>query len=393
MKLQGVTALTALLVIIYVSFISLGLPDSILGSIWPTVQQDLSAGFSVAGYISMTVTAGTIVSSLFSDSILRRFSTGKVTAVSVAATALALFGYAAATHVFWLFFWAIPLGLGAGCVDVALNNYVSVHYEAKHMSWLHCFWGIGASAGPAITGFILRSGGPWRSSYLLIAVVQAALCVWLFASLRLWKQDEHQIAVTEAAGGSLALLKTKGIFPVMMGFLFYCAIEASAGLWCTSYVHRNFGLPAADAAISSTLFYGGITFGRFLSGFGAKKFRDETLIRAGVLLCCFGIAMVLIASAYGIVWIGIFLAGSGLAPIYPAMLHITPRRFGIERSQAAMGLELTCAYVGLTAFPPLLGSLASYFGIRVYPWFLTAIALLLLLSTELAAKFKKAASE
>lgn len=375
--------MTSLLVIIYIAFISLGLPDSILGSVWPRMQLDLSAPLPLAGYLSMFVTGGTIISSLLCDWSVRKLGTGKVTAISVAMTAVSLLGFARAPSVSWLFLWAIPLGLGAGSIDATLNNYVALHFEAKHMSWLHCFWGIGASAGPVIVSLVLRSGGQWRTGYGLISAIQAVLCVTLIATQKLWKQP-YGTAPAEASqkGGGLSLLvHTKGIWPVLLCFVLYCSCEVTSGLWGSTFVHHKFRMDAADAAMASTLFYGGITVGRYLSGFGAKHHSDEALIRFGLTTALVGILLILIAPAAWLALAGIALLGAGFAPIYPSMLHITPRRFGADRSQSVMGLQMAFAYVGSTCMPSLFGILADRFGSWLYPWIqLILVAVLFLLS-------------
>lgn len=378
--------MTALLVIIYVSFISLGLPDTILGSVWPVMRESLNAPLELAGYLSMTVTVGTVISSACCDAVVSRFGTGKVTAVSVAMTAAALLGFSLSPNAACLFLCAVPLGLGAGCVDAALNNYVALHFEARHMSWLHCFWGIGASAGPMLVSLALRSGGTWRSGYGIISVLQFGLCLVLFATLRLWKrggeaaaEEEETVAVPKGE-----LLRTRGVPAVLLSLIFYSATEATAGLWGASFLHERFGVSAADAAVTSTVIFASITVGRLLSGFAAKRFSDEALIRTGEAACLTGAAVVLLSRAPWMALVGVGLLGLGLAPIYPSMLHQTPRRFGAARSQSVMGLEMAFAYLGSTCFPPLFGILAGRFGTQLYPWYLLILALVLTVATETA---------
>ena len=375
--------MTALLVIIYVSFISLGLPDTILGSVWPVMRESLNAPLELAGYLSMTVTVGTVISSACCDAVVSRFGTGKVTAVSVAMTAAALLGFSLSPNAACLFLCAVPLGLGAGCVDAALNNYVALHFEARHMSWLHCFWGIGASAGPMLVSLALRSGGTWRSGYGIISVLQFGLCLVLFATLRLWKRGGEAAAAEEetVAVPKGELLRTRGVPAVLLGLIFYSATEATAGLWGASFLHERFGVSAADAAVTSTVIFASITVGRLLSGFAAKRFSDEALIRTGEAACLTGAAVVLLSRAPWMALVGVGLLGLGLAPIYPSMLHQTPRRFGAARSQSVMGLEMAFAYLGSTCFPPLFGILA---GTQLYPWYLLILALVLTAATETA---------
>lgn len=378
--------MTTLLVIIYVSFISLGLPDSILGSIWPQMQMDLHAGVSLAGYISMTITAGTVVSSILSDRMVRRFGVGKVTAVSVLMTAGALLGFSLSPNVLFLFLFAIPLGLGAGSVDVALNNFVALHYEAKHMSWLHCFWGIGASAGPVIVAATLARGASWRAGYGIISALQMLLCIVLFWGIPLWNRvSGKDVAQEEKPAQSVrisTLLGQRGVLPLLCGFVFYCAMETTGGLWGATFVHNRYNVSTSDAALTSTLYFGALTLGRIASGFAATRFSDKVLIRSGLWTAAVGMVVTLLAGHPWVAMGGISLMGFGFAPTYPAMLHATPAYFGAEQSQQVMGLEMAFAYVGSTCFPPLFGALANVLDTAIYPWFLLACFLLAIVATE-----------
>lgn len=378
--------MTTLLIIIYVSFISLGLPDSVLGSIWPQMQLDLQAGVSLAGYISMTITAGTVVSSIFSDRMVRKFGVGKVTAVSVLMTAAALLGFSLSPSVVFLFLFAIPLGLGAGSVDVALNNFVALHYEAKHMSWLHCFWGIGASAGPVIISATLNAGASWRSGYGIISSLQMLLCIVLFCAIPLWNQISGKSAVSEETQAPAVriskLLRQRGVLPLLCGFVFYCAMEATGGLWGATFVHSRYAISTSDAALTSTLYFGALTIGRIVSGFAATRFSDRQLIRFGLCVSAAGMILTLLAGSPWLAMGGIFLIGLGFAPTYPAMLHATPTYFGADHSQQVMGLEMAFAYVGSTCFPPLFGALTNVFGTVIYPWFLLVCFVLAIVATE-----------
>ena len=378
--------MTTLLVIIYVSFISLGLPDSILGSIWPQMQMDLHAGVSLAGYISMTITAGTVVSSILSDRMVRRFGVGKVTAVSVLMTAGALLGFSLSPNALFLFLFAIPLGLGAGSVDVALNNFVALHYEAKHMSWLHCFWGIGASADPIIVAATLARGASWRAGYGIISALQMLLCIVLFWGISLWNRvSGKDVAQEEKPAQSVritTLLGQRGVLPLLCGFIFYCAMETTGGLWGATFVHNRYSVSTSDAALTSTLYFGALTLGRIASGFAATRFSDKVLIRSGLWTAAVGMVVTLLAGHPWVAMGGIFLMGFGFAPTYPAMLHATPTYFGAEQSQQVMGLEMAFAYVGSTCFPPLFGALANVLDTAIYPWFLLACFLLAIVATE-----------
>ena len=381
--------MTTLLVLIYIAFISLGLPDSVLGSAWPVMQAELGAPLSLAGYISMVVSAGTVVSSLASNRLITRFGVGRVTAVSVLMTAAGLLGISLAPGAWMLFLCAIPLGLGAGSVDAALNNFVALHYAARHMSWLHCFWGIGATAGPMILSLQLSHGASWRSAYGLISGIQFALALALFLTLSVWRRakapaaesGEEQRYLTNREALRLPLVKT-----ALVGFVFFCAVETTSGLWASTYLHQARGLSASEAAMGASMFYGAITLGRLITGFAASRISPARLIRIGQCVCLAGAAMVALPAPSVVGMLGIAVIGLGTSPIYPNMLHETPRRFGARNSQAIVGLEMAFAYIGSTLIPPLFGSLASATTLHLYPWFLAACTLVMLAASETVAR-------
>ncbi|MEG0541600.1 MAG: MFS transporter [Angelakisella sp.] len=383
--------MTALLVIIYAAFIGLGLPDALLGSAWPAIQGELMAPLGLAGIISMIVTAGTIVASLYSSRFICRFGTGKVTLVSVAMTAAALLGFSLSGSVTMLCIMAIPLGLGAGSVDAALNNFVALHYKAMHMSWLHCFWGVGATVGPAIMSFFLMSHGGWKNGYLTIGIIQFCLVVALLLSLPKWKLAEPNGTVDssreQTSISNWEALHIPHIKLALVSFVLYCGVELMVGLWSSSFFVEVKGMSISDAARCASYFYGSITVGRFLSGFLTIKMANRQIIRMGQLLCVVGSILLLIPeeSAYLAVS-GIVLIGLGAAPIYPCMLHETPNRFGKDVSQAVMGLQMAFAYIGSTIFPSLLGGLASLTGIVVLPSALLLCTVAMLLASELLQK-------
>ena len=381
--------MTTLLVLIYIAFISLGLPDSVLGSAWPVMQAELGAPLSLAGYISMVVSAGTVVSSLASNRLITRFGVGRVTAVSVLMTAAGLLGISLAPAAWMLFLCAIPLGLGAGSVDAALNNFVALHYAARHMSWLHCFWGIGATAGPMILSLQLSRGASWRGAYGLISGIQFALALALFLTLPVWRRakapaaesGEEQRYLTNREALRLPLVKT-----ALVGFVFFCAVETTSGLWASTYLHQARGLSASEAAMGASMFYGAITAGRLVAGFAASRLSPARLIRIGQCVCLVGAAMVALPAPSIVGMLGIAVIGLGTSPIYPNMLHETPRRFGARNSQAIVGLEMAFAYIGSTLIPPLFGSLASATTLHLYPWFLAACTLVMLAASETVAR-------
>lgn len=375
-----------LLAIIYIAFISLGLPDSLLGSAWPVMHEGLGVPVSYAGAVTMIIAGGTIVSSLSSDRLTRKFGTGLVTAVSVLMTALALFGFSVSGEFWMLCLWAIPYGLGAGAVDAALNNYVALHYASRHMSWLHCFWGVGASISPYIMSFALAGGHGWSSGYRYVSIIQIVLSVCLFASLPLWKQSHTQKTEEKVEAKALSfgqMLKIPGVVSVLILFFGYCALEQTTGLWASSYLVDYRDVSAETAAQFASLFFLGVTFGRFLCGFVADRLGDRTLIRVGILTAAVGVVLVLLPVQADLSALaGLIIIGFGCAPIYPSIIHATPFNFGKENSQAIIGIQMASAYVGATFMPPLFGVVASYVGIWLYPLYLMVFAVLMLILSE-----------
>lgn len=382
--------LTLLLILIYLAFISLGLPDSILGSAWPAMQTDLSVGLSSAGIIFMIISGGTIISSLLSGRVIKRFGTGKVTFISVAMTAAALFGFSVSNSFIWLCLMAIPLGLGGGSVDAALNNFVALHYKSKHMSWLHCFWGIGATLGPVIMSLYISKNNQWKKGYFTIFIIQICLVVVLFITLPLWNKIEIKYDKTdenEKSNDNISALKLPGVKLALVSFVFYCATESTAGLWGSSYLVKYKGLSAGEAARWISLFYAGITLGRLLTGFLTMKFNNGKLIRLGQFICIAGAISLLLPLPIYFSMIGLILLGLGCAPIYPCMLHETPKRFGKSASQSIMGLQMGFAYMGSMFMPPILGFIASKTSISVFPYFLLCCILIMLMGSEKINRF------
>ncbi len=374
-----------LLIIIYISFISLGLPDPLLGSAWPLMHRALNVPLPYAGYLSMIICAGTVVSSFFSGSIIARFKTGMVTAVSVLMTACALIGFSFSNSFLPLCLFAIPLGLGAGSVDAALNNYVALHYKARHMSWLHCFWGIGTSIGPLIMSAFLMHGYMWNIGYRSVGILQFCLCVVLFAALPLWQKSASQGKVEEgevAVPRFTHIIGIKGVKTALMGFFCYCAIELTAGLWGASYLVTARGIAAETAAQWIALFYIGITAGRFLSGFLTFKLDNRSMVRLGQALIALGVIVLALPIGNGVLLPAFFLIGLGCAPIYPSLIHATPDNFGAANSQAVIGLQMAGAYVGNTLVPPLFGQIAARAGFGVFPWFLGGLLVLQFIMVE-----------
>ena len=377
-----------LLAFIYLAFISLGLPDSLLGSAWPSMYTQLNVPVSYAGIISMIISACTVVSALASDRITRRFGPGPVTAVSVAMTASALFGFSLSRSFIALCLLAVPYGLGAGSVDSALNNYVAIHYESRHMSWLHCMWGVGASAGPFIMSFALTRGWGWPGGYSSIAVIQAILTAVLLFSLPLWRRGESgRLSGGDDAANSEPLpygrlLRQRGVVEVMLTFFAYCALEQTAGLWAASYLVLHDGIGEEAAAGLASLFFLGITAGRMLTGFLTSRFSDTALPRMGFVTIAAAIIVLLLPFGRPGSIAGLLLLGLGCAPIYPCVIHATPGRFGSQRSQAVIGLQMACAYVGTTLVPPFFGLLARRTTFAVFPFFILAFLALMVFSHE-----------
>lgn len=375
-----------LLAIIYIAFISLGLPDSLLGAAWPVMYEELGVPISYAGIVTMIIAAGTIVSSLLSDWLMRKVGAGVITAVSVFMTAAALFGFSASHSFLLLCLWEVPYGLGAGAVDAALNNYVALHFSSRHMNWLHCFWSVGAAASPYIMSYCLTGGFGWNNGYRSVAVVQTILTAALFLSLPLWKRRRLEGAEGESAAKALSLpraVKIKGVPFVLIMFFGYCALEQAAGLWASSYLVQFRGVDTDTAAWSASLFYLGIAAGRFLCGFVAERLGDRRLIRIGILTMIGGVLLIALPVPYDAFTLaGLLIVGLGCAPVYPSVIHSTPANFGKENSQAIIGIQMASAYVGTTFMPPLFGLIAAHIHIGLYPAFLLALALLMLCMSE-----------
>ena len=371
-----------LLPVIYLAFISLGLPDSLLGSAWPSMYTELGASLSWAGIVSMIISAGTIVSALCSERLNLRLGTGGVTFLSVMLTAVALLGFSLSTSFWQLCLWAVPYGLGAGSVDAALNNYVALHYESRHMSWLHCMWGVGASIGPVIMGRAL-AGGTWQGGYRTIALLQFALTAVLLLSLRLWKRPQANVEGADFKPHPIPeLLRRPGVPQVLLCFFCYCALEATAGMWAASYCTLVRGIDAETAARWASLFYVGITIGRGVCGFLTMKISDQNMIRLGQALIAAGVVLVLAPLGQGTLFAGLITVGLGCAPIYPSIIHETPVNFGRDVSMSMTGLQMATAYVGSCLMPPLFGLLAQYVTPTLYPWFLAVILALMFVMAE-----------
>jgi fucose permease len=380
-----------LLAIIYLAFISLGLPDALLGAAWPSMYPQFDVPVSYAGIVSMIIALGTVVSSLQSDRLTKKLGTGKVTALSVLMTAMALFGFATSHSFGMLCLWAIPYGLGAGSVDASLNNYVALHYESRHMSWLHCMWGIGASAGPYIMGYALTAGWGWNSGYHIIAVLQIVLTAILLCSLPLWKQRPAEVLQDGKVQNVKALsirevLQLAGAREILVCFFCYCALEQTTGLWASSYLTLHKGVSADTAASFASMFYLGITVGRALSGFLTMKLNDVQMIRLGEVIIGIGVLVMLLPFGQSLSLAGLILIGLGCAPVYPCVIHSTPAHFGADKSQAIIGIQMACAYVGTCLMPPVFGLIANHITVALLPVYLLIILVLMVIMHELLCK-------
>ena len=408
-----------LLTVIYIAFISLGLPDALLGSAWPVMYREFGVNVSCAGIISMIIAFGTVVSSLQSDRLTKRFGTGRVTAASVALTAFALFGFSLAHSFYALVFLALPYGLGAGSVDASLNNYVALHYKSRHMSWLHCMWGVGAALGPYVMGFALVHGHTWNAGYRTIAVLQTALTALLVFSLPFWKRNDKNNAAERISGAvqvpasdirpsvpkttepsafdsedtrplSLKeIINLPGAKTVMLSFFCYSAVEQTSGLWAASYAVLHNGVSADVAARYASLVYLGITAGRALGGFISMYLNDTQMVRFGEIVILAGVILLFLPFGNAFTLLGFALIGLGCAPVFPSLIHATPHHFGADKSQAVIGVQMASAYIGTCALPPLFGFIADRFGISLLPAYVLLFCVLMIASHERLVRLTK----
>lgn len=375
-----------LLAIIYLAFVSLGLPDSLLGSAWPMIRVDFEVPISYMGLVSMIISGGTIVSSLFSERLIKKFSTKVVTVVSVFLTATALFGFSTSTSFLQLCLWGVPYGLGAGCIDSALNNYVALHYNSRHMSWLHCFWGVGTIVSPYIMSYALAHS-VWMDGYRMVSYGQFAIAIVILLTLPLWKINKAADEEKQNAGplGLVGALKVKGVPFLLTGFFAYCAAESTAMLWASSYLESTKGVSKDEAAAFGALFFIGITVGRFLAGFITDKVGDSKMIYIGTAIALVGVCCIAIpVGAFSVA--GFVIFGFGCAPIYPCIIHSTPSNFGAENSQGIIGIQMASAYVGSTFMPPVFGLIANHIDMRLMPLYM---GLLFVLMVAMIAKTQK----
>lgn len=372
-----------LLAIIYLSFISLGLPDSLLGSAWPIMYQELNVPISYSGIIFMIIAMGTIFSSLMSDRLTKKIGAGKITSASVMMTAVALFGFSFSHSMLSLCLFAIPYGLGAGSVDAALNNYVALHFSSRHMSWLHCMWGVGASVGPYIMSAAITKTASWNQGYRVIAVMQVVLSAVIMLSLPIWRKKEMEdgdFAEKEENQEPMPLsqvIRIPGAKEIMLTFFCYCAIEQTVSLWASSYLVVQRSVAEVTATGYASLFFIGITLGRAVNGFLTMKFTDSQLIHMGEAMIAGGIALVILPVSALTAFIGFVAIGLGCAPIYPCIIHSTPEHFGRKNSQAMVGVQMASAYTGTLIIPPVFGLIAKYVSMSLLPVFLLVFLIIM----------------
>ncbi|MBQ6996520.1 MAG: MFS transporter [Lachnospiraceae bacterium] len=366
-----------LLAVIYLAFIGLGLPDSLLGSAWPTIRVEFGVPLSYMGMVSMIISGGTIFSGLMSERITKKFGTRIVTTVSTLLTAVALLGFSTTTDFYQMCLWAIPYGLGAGAIDAALNNYVALYYNSRHMSWLHCFWGVGTIISPYIMSYALTRT-VWTNGYRMVSYLQFSIVVVLLLTFPLWKINKGNKEIEENTEvlGLKGALKIKGVPYLLTGFFAYCAAEATTMLWASSYLEGTRGVSKDKAAALGALFFIGITVGRFLAGFITDKLGDNRSIRIGTAIALFGVICTAIPIEI-VTMMGFIIIGLGCAPVYPCIIHSTPANFGAENSQGIIGIQMASAYVGSTFMPPFFGLIANYVDLKLMPLYLAFFLILL----------------
>ncbi len=372
----------ALLALIYIAFISLGLPDPLLGAGWPEMHLSMDVPVSYMGIVSMVISGGTIVSSLFSDRLTRKLGTRYVTVISVFLTAAALLGFYVSDKFWMLIVFSVPYGLGAGAIDAALNNYVALYYTSRHINWLHCFWGVGTVISPFVMSYALTNSS-WNDGYLIVGCIQIGIGVLLLATLPIWKVNRPDSLENKKSVGLIGALKIKGVPCLLLGFFAYCAAEATAMSWASTYLVEVRHITAENAALFASLFYIGITVGRFVSGVVSNKLGDRKMIIIGTCVILCGVIVLLLPIGEISALAGLVTMGLGCAPVYPSIIHSTPKNFGAENSGAIIGIQMASAYIGSTFMPPIYGVLGSKLGFGIFPIYLTIFALLMITMTEL----------
>lgn len=385
---------TLLLIVIFIDFIGLGIPDSLFGAAWPAINSDFGLPISAANAVTVTMTVCSIISSLMSAKLTEKFSTSKIAAVSTALTAVGLFGFSISKNIYMMFFFTLFLGFGAGAIDAVLNNYVAVHYRASHMNFLHCFYGIGVTLSPYLMSLALKNRS-WQSGYHLAFIIQLVISIIAFASLPLWQKNGRlsESSDEKSEKSSFAeLIKLPGIKSTWLVFFGSCALEYVGGTWSSSFLVNSRGITVDRAALFVTVYYGGIAFGRFLSGIFSSKLKPQQIILIGTILIIPAIVLVSQPFIPNLIAVGMFLIGLGNGPLYPNMVHLTPIRFGAQRSQAVMGSQMAAAYIGILSMPTLTGFLAQKFSTDIFPYCLAVLYGIMLISL-IAAYMAKTTNE
>ncbi len=371
--------LATLFLVILLTFIGVGLPDSVLGTAWPSMYRQLDLPISMAGYIGATVSLGTIVSSMLAASLIRRFGTGKVAAFSTLLTALALLGFAYTHRAVFFFLLALPLGLGAGAIDIALNNFVALHYDALKMNLLHAFYGLGVAVTPLIMSLALGDDGDWRKGYFFVALAQFSLAAVAFAALPLWKKveraDKENAPAAEKPLSFGRVLRISAARKSALLFFVACALELTAGVWASSYFVNTKALHPDKAALVTLLFYIGLTLGRVLSGVLSTKLGRRRILRLSLYLLGGALLPFALPLPTWVAAVALFGIGFAVGPIYPNMVHLTPTFFGKKNSEAVMAVQQAFTYVGVLFMPWLFGVLAQAFSTALLPYYLAALGL------------------
>lgn len=385
--------MTSLLIVIFICFIGVGLPDSVLGSAWPVIYKELNLPISLAGYISATVSACTIISSLISAKVIKRFGAGGVTAISTVMTALALFGFASTKNPVCFFVMAIPLGLGAGSIDTALNNFVALHYSASKMNFLHCFYGLGIAVSPYLMSAALSADNNWRKGYVLVAIIQSVISVVAVSALPLWKKAEKKDAESNSSESKILSLSQMFRMPMalMSSFAFFasCALELTAGSWSSSFFVNTKGVSADLAAKITMLFYVGLASGRFLSGILTGKFSRWRVVYASSLVMLFAIVLLMMPLHFTVSSVALFFIGMGIGPIFPNLTHLTPKIFGRDISGSIIGLQQTASYAGIMLMPWIFGMIAENLSTALFPFYLFVLYIIFIFVLLLLGKKAK----
>lgn len=382
---------TVILLVIYIAFIGLGIPDSLFGTAWPAIYPEFGADVGSAGFVTLIISGCTVISSLFAARIINRFGVGIAAAFSTALTAAALLGFSLSNSLYVLCLLSVPLGLGAGCIDSGLNNYVALHYKASHMSFLHCFYGIGVTLSPYLMSLAL-AGGQWRRGYRFAFYIQLAITVVLLIAIPFWDGASRKDEFSEASVRTLKIsemLKMPSVRASSFVFFGSCALENVCGTWSSTYLVNTKGMTADTAALLVMLYYAGMAAGRFLSGVLACRMSCRRIIKIGQSVVLLAIIMLFLPLPREFSGAALFMIGIGNGPLFPNMVHLTPKNFGAEISQSVMGMQMAVAYLGIMSMPLLFGFIAGRLSSAAFPYFISAMYLILIVSGVMLEKILK----